>query len=561
MIVGTLLVVVVVVLLCLIPARENDLFFELRIGSDILRTHHAPHVDTYSWVNRGTPWDVPEWGSFVLYALAYRAGGFFGTWLLMTLVTLSAAMMVWSWLVRRISIGWAMLLTSLVLFTLNGTIQERPYVFSYLLLAVSLIIVVSARRDIEAMPAHAYRRLLWLAPLCAVWANLHQGVVVVICVLLAYAVGDAITWRMQSGQRQALLPTVSNSIADASRDSSPSRFGRGGEPERAGVGSEGPGADSALTTLATAFVCGLCAMVSPYGWRIYWNIYITLRDRILMSNVTEWRPATILPLYQLEPFLLTSAVVFGSLALSRRRNLSDALVLIGVFVEAWLHARNMALFVIAGIVIVAPHAEIVIRDLRGRIVLSSSSCARTVAITMVALAILFALSLVTLYKLSQAIGPRGCSPEGIGEAVAEAPSYPRAACDFVKAERFPPNLRILNNFEIGGYLMWQLPTEPVFIDGRLDVYAGRNFDNMLILTRDSGSPAWTHLVQDYDFDCVITTTPREAQGFVGNPEWQLVYQDPVRLHKQRCWIFLRRRPEFAGLITRCLRDRRSIVLA
>ena len=48
-----LLMTLIALLICLIPKPENDLFFELRIGTDILRTHHLPHYDFYSWTERG----------------------------------------------------------------------------------------------------------------------------------------------------------------------------------------------------------------------------------------------------------------------------------------------------------------------------------------------------------------------------------------------------------------------------------------------------------------------------------------------------------------------------
>jgi len=113
---------------------------------------------------------------------------------------------------------------------------------------------------------------------------------------------------------------------------------------------------------------------------------------------------------------------------------------------------------------------------------------------------------------------------------------------------------LLNDFETGGYLMWRLPREPVFVDGRLDVYVGRTFDDMLTLARAPGSPAWAALVQRYDFDCVITNSRREAAAFAADPRWQLLYSDPNG-SAQHCYVFLRRRPEFAALIVRCLRDR------
>ncbi len=528
LIAGTLLLSVVTVLLCLIPKPENDLFFELRIGSDILYHHKLPHADTYSWSNRGTRWDVPEWLTFVLFALAYRMGGFFGTWLVMAVLAVATAWAVWLPLARRLGIAWAWALSNLMLLALSPFLQERPYAFTYLLLALSLAILTRAR---ESQP----RLLLWLPPLCALWTNLHQGVVVLLCLLLASALGDALTvaWRRRhvappdllAPDWQATLARQNEAIHNVVR--------------------------RAWRTLGTAAVCTGAAMLSPYGWRVFRNVFITLRDRTLMANVTEWNPVTVVPPAQLQAFGLVSVLVFAAFAFSRKRSLADALALAGLFGEALLHARNISLFAVGGVVIAAPHFASCLQEMR-RWRLASRRPSRRALSVALALAYTLIIALVCLVSLRRAVGTVEHTPEGVGEAVAQVPRYPADACAFLETEGFPPNLRLLNNFEIGGYLMWRLPSEPVFIDGRLDVYAGRTFDDNLVLAHGQRAAAWAALVNEYDFDCVLTTSGREARAFAADPQWQLVYIDTNS--RQRCRILLRRRPRFASLIARCLRD-------
>ena len=506
---GSLLITVITLLLCLIPKPENDLFFELRIGTDILTSHHIPHFDTYSWTERGRRWDVPEWGAFVLYALAYKAGGFFGTWLLMALLAVATAWAVWLTLYRRAGIAWAFGLTTLLLLAMSDTLQERPYAFSYLLLAVSLWIVVEARETRQ-------RRLLWLLPLCAVWANLHQGVLVLVGLLAVYGLGDACT----------------------------ALWGHQRMPRRVWV------------MLGMAAACAGASLLSPYGWRLYLNVLITLRDHALMA-VTEWNPVTVLPLRQLQPFFAVTLCVFGSLALSRRRSLPDLLAAGALFVNALLHARNIALFAVGGLMIASVPLPSAVEQIKKALGFTERSAARDALLGMFAVLAALTTALVSLVSLHRAIGPRGYSAEGIGEAAARVPGFPAKAVAFMTAQQFPPHLRLLNDFETGGYLMWRLPSEPVFVDGRLDVYTGRTFDAMLTLSRSPGTPQWNALVQRYDFDCVFTENKPEADAFAADPHWQLVFAYPdARLNpgrKPHEFILLRRTPAFAPLIARCLR--------
>ena len=508
---GALLVAVVALLLCLLPKPENDLFFELRIGTDILQTHHLPRMDTYSWTEYGRRWDVPEWGAMTLYALAYRLGGFFGTWLLMAVLAVGAAWIVYGTLFPKVGLAWAFGLTTIMLLAMSDCLQERPYAFSYPLLALGLKIVTDARQA-------RLRRLLWLLPLCVLWASLHQGVLVLVGLLAVYGLGDALTalWGHQS------------------------------LPRRVGV------------MLGMALACAAAVLLNPYGAWLYWNVLVTLRDHALMANVTEWNPVTVLPLRQLQPFLAVGVCIFGPLFFSRRRSLPDILAAAALFLNACLHARNIALFAVGGLMIASVHLPSAIERLRLAVGFTGRSPFLKPLLGIFAGLIVLTTALVSLVSLARAIGPRGWSLEGIGEAAARVPRFPSKAVGFMEAEQFPPHLRLLNDFETGGYLLWTLPSEPVFVDGRLDVYTGRTFDDMLVLSRNAGTPQWEALVNLYDFDCVLTENKPEAGAFASDPQWQLVFAYPQHQtgRKPHEWVFLRRRTRFAPLIARCLRVNR-----
>lgn len=518
-----LLITLIAVFVCLTPKPENDLFFELRIGTDILHTGRLPHFDTYSWTNYGTRWDVPEWLSFIVYAEAFRVGGFLGTWLVMVSLAVGTAWCVWFGLARRVGPLWAFTLTALMLLALNDCLQERPYAFTYLLLAITLRVLITAR---DGQPT----RLFWLPPLCALWTNLHQGIVVLIGLLLVYAVGDAaaavwLGWRDASAEKPDLLAV------------SPDEWGRGDEEKADARHQQWV---SAGRMLAAAAACAIAAMVSPYGWRVYWNIFITLRDRHLMANVTEWNSAATLAFPQLQPFLALTVLAFAFLCFSRRRSLGDLLAVTALLIEAWIHARNIALFAVGSVLLAGPHLTSAVPEMRRRMGLAPKAVISPRWLPILALLFTLTVGLASFVRLHRVLGPQGGRLAGIGEAVAEAPSYPENACRFL--ETLPPHLRLLNDFEIGGYLMWRLPRQPVFVDGRLDVYVGRTFDAMLILAQSHDSPARQALLKGYDFNCVITRRRGVAALFAADPNWKRVYADPEGAGGPHCQIFLRQRP-------------------
>ncbi len=171
----------------------------------------------------------------------------------------------------------------------------------------------------------------------------------------------------------------------------------------------------------TALACLGAGMVSPYGWRVYWNVFITLRNHNLMANVTEWNSAATLPLVQWEPFLAVAVIAFGVLALSRQRNLADCLVVLALFAQALVHARGIPLFAIGSMVIAGTHWEAAAGQVRRVLGFSPRPAPLRPLLTLFALLITGTIALLGFVSLRRAVGPRGYSAQGIGEAVAQEP--------------------------------------------------------------------------------------------------------------------------------------------
>jgi hypothetical protein len=77
----------------------------------------------------------------------------------------------------------------------------------------------------------------------------------------------------------------------------------------------------------------------------------------------------------------------------------------------------------------------------------------------------------------------------------------------------------------GGYLIWALPSNPVYIDGR-DVYPQEFLKEYVDIIR--GVSDWRAPFDRYGVRIVIIE-PRSmlARELLGSPEWQQVYQDEM----------------------------------
>jgi hypothetical protein len=81
-----------------------------------------------------------------------------------------------------------------------------------------------------------------------------------------------------------------------------------------------------------------------------------------------------------------------------------------------------------------------------------------------------------------------------------------------------------NSYNWGGYLVWALPEEPVFVDGRTDIYEDEFLREYIEVTFIR--PGWQEVLDRYGVRLALT----ERDGFLAmapamRPDWRLAYAD------------------------------------
>src|SRR4030095_9551413 len=161
-----------VVTLSVSPITNYDLFLHLKTGSVVLETGRVPQIDDYSALARGRPFVAHEWLSEVLFRVIERgfgAQGFSALICLPSLVALSiAAALYGAARLLGASPALAVPLLAFAMLLAAARLQVAPYIFSYLMIALFLLLLAGRR---------AGRRIpLWsFLPLQVMWANLHGG--------------------------------------------------------------------------------------------------------------------------------------------------------------------------------------------------------------------------------------------------------------------------------------------------------------------------------------------------------------------------------------------------
>jgi hypothetical protein len=177
--------------------RDSDFWWHLRTGQYIVETRSLPVPDPFAYTTAAAPLAYPseavvrrfnlthEWLAQALFYAAYRAAGFPGVVLLRALLLTAfcglAGLLAW----RRSGVpdrGWIAGLIAAAIAVPFAL--DRPQFFTYLFLALTMVILESRRR-------------LWLLlPLFLIWANCHGGFFLGWVVLGAYC-AEALVARLR----------------------------------------------------------------------------------------------------------------------------------------------------------------------------------------------------------------------------------------------------------------------------------------------------------------------------------------------------------------------------
>jgi hypothetical protein len=161
------------VLLAVFAARSRindpDLWWHLRTGEVIWKSHSIPHSDLFSFTAYGHPWIAQEWLSELTMIAAWKLNGYTG--LMLWLCAVTSLLMLESYLLCALHSGsykaafWGGVIVWL--FSTVG-LTMRPHMIGYLLLVCELLILHLGR-------SRSPRWFLLLPLLFALWINFHSS--------------------------------------------------------------------------------------------------------------------------------------------------------------------------------------------------------------------------------------------------------------------------------------------------------------------------------------------------------------------------------------------------
>lgn len=442
---------------------DPDLWWHIRVGQEIVSMHHWPTTDPYSFTVAGQPWVAYEWLGEVLLGGIARIAGLQGLMALLIVLASAVILVLYGYTTLRSGNSKAGFVTCAVLYALTTPFFSMRPQMLGYLFLILTLIALERFR--QGKP-----RFLWFLPLIfLLWVNTHGSFIIGLGTIFVYWLAGL------------------------------KKFELGGIEAHEWTAAQ-------RTRLELIFLLCLGVLpITPYGTRLaIYPFDMALSQPVNVANVLEWQPM---------PFNLLGGKIFLALLLGffvaqvafrltwRAEEL--ALFLFGTMM-ACLHLRFLILFVpFFAPLLVTIFARWVPRYDRKKDI--------------------FVLNAVLMALVIAGIVHYFPSSAQMHKLVAK--TYPTDAVEYIR--RHPVPGPMFNTYGFGGYLVWALPEQKVFIDGRGDVFErGGVFSDYLHIA--NLKPGALAVLDNYHVQfCLLERDEALTSVLSASPEWKRIYSDSV----------------------------------
>ncbi len=267
-------------------------------------------------------------------------------------------------------------------------------------------------------------------------------------------------------------------------------------------------------------------LINPYGWRLYAEIVQSLGDQFMIDTLQEWQPVSVS-----HRAGLTYVVYLAGLALSLvcfyRRVEPTRLAVLGIFLALSLrHWSNVPFFLLVSIPLAAEMVQAAIAWMADHV----STCRHQARqwLFVVTVAVGAVVALLGSGHLERVVWSGMARTKFF-----ETTEYPIEAVQWIQAHRSELGARLYNDYGFGGFLLWWLPGEKIFIDGRMPAWRLGDrwifYDYMALTT---WQPPALGVLDKYAVDWAMTAVDGTLDRALNTERaWRLRYaDDKVRIY-------------------------------
>ena len=449
---------------------DPDFWFHLKTGEYILTTGMIPRTEMFSFTFYGAPWLAHGWlAGAIFYGIYSRLG--FNALIFIFAVLVALAF----WIAYKRSnahpfiAGFA---TLLGVWTVLPNIGVRPRVFTILLSSVYLAVLGRYARRGSA------REIWWLVPLMVLWVNLHGGFFIGLLLIGLTIIGVVLDGWAEGEKLRSKWPQ--------------------------------------LRTLALVLIaCAVAVLVNPYGVQIYVSPIRVLRSPVFLDFVIDFLSPNF-HLAEARPLMILILLTVTALALSPKRvRPSELLLFLVTLYSTLMSQRNTAIFALVAAPLMADYFQHWLTSTSfGKSFGQAGSSTDRRGPLLLGLLMLLPLVAFAVKLRTVVYAPPKQSDLKV----------PVNAVEYIKQQNLTGKTFTYPNVW-GAYVFWQLPSNPVYIDGR-DVYSEefvKHYVNMQYGLADWREPFDRYGVQI----AVIQTGSLLARQIQESPAWEQVYQDEM----------------------------------
>jgi hypothetical protein len=444
-------------------AVDPDLWWHIKVGQNILTTRHWPTADPFSFTVAGTPWIAYEWLGDVAIGAVAKFGGLLGLDIFLIVLASVVMLSLYGYATMRSGNSKAGFISAGVLCSLAYASFNLRPQMFGYLFLILTLIALERFR--QGKP----QALWFLPPLFLVWINTHGSWIIGLGVIFVFWASGL--WEFQLGSVSA------------------KRW-------------------SFIERLRLELVFMLCLVAipfTPYGTRLAaYPFTVASTLPLNVGNILEWQPMPF-NIAGGKLFLVMILAFFLAQMLFRSSwHLAEVLLCFGGIMMACLHVRFLLLFVPLFAPLIATLLALWLPPYAAK-----KDHRILNAILMAAV-----IGAMVRYFPTQA---------GIEKIAAR--NFPVGAVQYLRAHPTPGPM--FNTYGYGGYLIWALPEQKVFIDGRGDLYEdGGAFLEYLQVA--NLKPAAFMVLRAHGIQsCVLESQEPLATVLATNPEWEKRYADGV----------------------------------
>jgi len=442
---------------------EGDTFWHIAAGQRILRTHHWPTTNYYSFTAPHSEWLAYEWLGEVLMAATSRLGSPRALMALLTLLTSTVVLLLYysaSLASGNPKSGFAA--TAAALPLLGSCFSVRPQLLGYIFLLITLICLERYRRGRQTN--------LWALPLLFVlWVNTHGTFILGLAAIAIYGIAGLKDFRLGLLEGKAW---------------------RARQRWHLGL---------------VFLLCVGALLVNPYGPHLLrYELGITAQP-VNLTYFEEWHPLVFHEFFGVWFLLLLLAYAVGLVVLRRpQRAESVALVLLAAFL-ACRHQRAVVFFAI----VLAPVLGGLLAE-----VFPAYEPDKNRPVLNAALVALFAAAVVAFFPSSARL-----------QSLIDR-TQPRRAVDYLRAHPVPGPM-FNDDFWGGYLIWAFEGKRKVFIDGRSDAYEPSGVLADYIKIIQPAPEALSLLEKYRVRSCLVERRGSLCALLDAQPAWRRVYQDDL----------------------------------